>query len=41
MQAGYRSHEVALAPGRNTLLFELKPGSRGVTIQEFTITPVQ
>jgi hypothetical protein len=27
--------------GKNTLNVELKPGSRGVTIKEFTLTPVK
>lgn len=32
--------EVSLIKGQNTLHFDLKPGSRGVTIKEFTLTPV-
>lgn len=33
--------EVSLNKGRNTLHFELKEGSRGVTIKEFTLTEVK
>jgi hypothetical protein len=33
--------EVALTKGKNTLTFELKQGSRGVTIKEFTLTAVK
>jgi hypothetical protein len=32
---------VELDRGKNTLNVELKPGSRGVTIKEFTLTPVK
>lgn len=32
--------EVSLVQGQNTLQFELKQGSRGVTIKDFTLTPV-
>ena len=32
---------VTLASGQNTLTVELKPGSRGVSIKEFTLTPVK
>ena len=32
--------EVSLVRGKNTLQFELQQGSRGVTIKEFTVTPV-
>lgn len=33
--------EVTLEKGKNTLNFELKTGSRGVTIKDFTLTPVK
>lgn len=33
--------EVTLERGRNTLHFTLKEGSKGVTIKEFTLTPVK
>jgi len=33
--------EVSLVQGQNTLHFELKTGSRGVTIKDFTLTPVK
>ncbi len=33
--------EVTLEKGQNTLQFELKQGSRGVTIKDFTLTPVR
>jgi chemotaxis protein histidine kinase CheA len=32
---------VTLEKGKNTLSFELKTGSRGVTIKDFTLTPVK
>jgi hypothetical protein len=33
--------EVSLVQGENTINFELIPGSRGVTIKEFTLTPAK
>ena len=33
--------EVTLVKGPNVLNFESKPGSRGVAIKEFTLTPVK
>ena len=33
--------EVTLEKGKNTLNFELKAGSRGVTIKDFTLTPAK
>ena len=33
--------EVTLERGHNTLYVELKDGSRGVSIKEFTLTPVK
>jgi hypothetical protein len=33
--------EVSLVSGNNTLHFEIKSGSRGVTIKDFTLTPVK
>ena len=33
--------EVTLDRGKNTLHFELKPGSRGVTIKDFTLKSVK
>ncbi len=31
--------EISLAAGRNVLRFEIQPGSRGVTIKDFTLSP--
>lgn len=36
-----RPVQVALAKGPNTLTVEIKDGSRGVTIKEFTLTPMK
>jgi hypothetical protein len=33
--------QVTLEKGKNTLHFELKTGSRGVTIKDFTLSPVK
>lgn len=33
--------EVSLSRGQNQILFELKEGSRGVTIKDFILTPVK
>jgi hypothetical protein len=33
--------EISLVNGKNVLRFALTDGSRGVTIKEFTLTPVK
>jgi hypothetical protein len=33
--------EISLANGKNALFFALQDGSRGVTIKEFTLTPMK